>query len=139
MIIYNFIYCFFYKLWEKRGSDGRLNGTGVVFFTLLMHILLIFEIIFDLTGYKISLFPNHDGATYSQRKGFNFIICIPFIIAIWLFYNRNRTDRLLKEYQDCYNGDENKTSLRILLYIVLPTILLIILAVIRQKFGTLNI
>ena len=139
MNIYNFTYCFFYKLWEKQGTDGRLSGTGIVFFTLLMHILLILEIIFDLTGHKLSLFPHHEGASYSQRKNFNLIFCIPFIIAIWLFYNRYRTDKLLKEYEIYYEGDESKISLRILLYVVLPPILLLVLALIRQKLGTLNI
>lgn len=139
MKIYNLVYCFFYELAEKRGSDGRLSATGIVFFALLMHILLILEIIFDLTGHKIALFPYYDGAAYRYRKVFNILICIPFIIVIWLFYNRNRTNRLLKEYEDQYKGDENKTSLRFILYVIAPTILVLILSSIRHKFGTLNI
>ena len=133
MNIYNFIYCFFYKLWEKRGSDGRLNGTGIVFFSLLMHIYLMFEIILDITGYKLTLFPNNAEAMYSERKSLDFIISIPFIIAIWFFYNRKRTDKLIEEYNEEYGENESKISLRILLYVIVPTILVVFLAVMRQK------
>lgn len=139
MKIYNLIYCFFYELSENQGRDGRLSAAGIVFFALLMHILLILEIIFDLTGHKIDLFPHYNGAAYSHRKEYNMLLCVPFMIVIWLFYNRNRTERLLKEYQDYYKGDENRASLRFILYVIAPTILALILSSIRHKFGTLNI
>jgi amino acid permease len=133
MNIYNFIYCFFYNLWEKKGSDGRINGTGVVFFSLLIHILLILEIVYNITGYRISLLPSSHGATYGQRKGVNFIICIPFIIAIWLFYNRTRTDRILKQYEKLFDRKEKEQKTRIILYIIIPLISVLILAILRQK------
>jgi hypothetical protein len=133
MNIYNFIYCSFYNLWEKRGSDGRLSATGVIFFTLLIHISLIFEIILDTTGYELSLFPNNPNSTYGDRKTLDFIISIPFLIAIWFFYNRKRTSRLLEEYDEEYGEDERRITLRVFLFVILPVIIAITLSTLRHK------
>lgn len=131
MNIYNFIYCFFYKLWEKRGSDGRLNGTAHVLFALFMHLLLITELFLRTTGYNLIHLPNY--VTYGNNKTAFFLYTIPFSFAIWLFYNKKRTERLLEEYEDEYGDDESRITLRILIFVVIAPVLLIFLAVMRQQ------
>jgi hypothetical protein len=131
MNIYNFIYSYFYKFWAKRGNDGRIVGSGHVVFTLLMHILLIGELIRDMTGLNIVNLPNYGQS--GKNKTIYFLYLLPFFVLFWLFYNRERTKRLLKEYHDNYGEDGSKNTLKILLYVLAPTILLITLAVIRQQ------
>ena len=131
MNIYNFIYCFFYKFWEKRGNDGRIVGAGHILGVLIIHILLIAEIIQGTIGYKLIYLPNF--GEQGQNKTIYFVLAVPLWIVFWIFYNRERTKRLLKEYHQKYGEAGSKNTLKILLYVVLPAILLIILAVIRQK------
>ena len=130
MNIYNFIYCYFYKLWEKKGG-GRIDSSAHVLFSLLIHVLLIAEIIQDTIGLKIISLPNF--GQYGRNKTVYFLFAIPIWVGLWFFYNRERTKRLLKEYHQKYGETGSKNTLKILLYVVLPAILLIILAVIRQK------
>lgn len=131
MNIYNFIYCYFYKLWEKRGSDGRIVGAGHILGVFIIHILTVAEIIQDVTGYKLISLPNY--GKHGTNKTMYFFFCIPFWIAIWVLYNRERTKKLLQEYHQKYGDAGRKNTYKILLYVVTPTILVITLAVIRQN------
>jgi len=133
MNMYNFIYCFFYKFWEKRGSDGRLTGSVHVLIALLTQILLIREIIEWITGYKI--YSLHSFGEYGTNKTLYFFGCIPLAVVFFLFYNRKRTKYLLKLYHIEY-GKNNRV--RILCYFVLPIIAVITLGVLRQNFGNLS-
>jgi hypothetical protein len=127
--IYNFIYCFFYKLWEKRGSDGRLNGTAHVFFALFIHLFLISEIVLDTFHYDLIKFSNYG---MSGDKNTPFFIAIPICFIIWVFYNKTRTESLLDEYQDEYQENESRITLRILCFVVIPFVLLLVLMFIKQ-------
>ena len=131
MNIYNFIYNFFYKFWEKRGNDGRIVGAAHVLFSLIIHVLLIAEIIRDITGFNIINLPN--SRQYGINKTMYFFLAVPLWVGLWFFYNRERTKRLLKDYHQKYGETGSKNTLKILLYFVLPTILLITLVVIRQR------
>ena len=131
MNIYNFIYCFFYRFWEKRGNDGRIVGAAHVLFTFLIHVLLIAEIVQDITGFKIVSLPDYGGA--GRNKYMYFLFVIPFWVALVFFYNREHTKRLLKEYHQKYGEAASKNTVKILLYVVIPIVLLISLAVIRQR------
>ncbi|MEZ0006330.1 hypothetical protein ABH942_001700 [Flavobacterium sp. 28YEA47A] len=131
MSIYNFIYCFFYKFWEKRGSDGRLTGSIHVLCALLIQLLLVREIVRSITGSIIYKLPNY--GEYGTNKTIYLLWCIPMTICCFLFYNKNRTKRLLKKYYIEYK-DNKKNTIRILCYFVLPILVLIALGVIRQRF-----
>lgn len=133
MNIYNFIYCFFYKFWEKRGNDGRIVGSGHVLGTVIIHILLLSEIIQDITGFKIVSLPNYGGS--GSNKYMYFLFSIPFFIALWLYYNRKRSKTLLKEYYQKYGETGVINTIKMLLYLVFPAMLLITLAVIRQRLS----
>ncbi|HRP90104.1 MAG TPA: hypothetical protein PKX92_08695 [Edaphocola sp.] len=131
MNIYNFIYSFFYKFWEKRGNDGRIVGSAHVLGTIIIHALLIVEIIRDTTGLNLISLPNF--GEYGRNKTMYFFLAVPVWIGLWFFYNRERTKRLLKEYHQKYGEAGSKNTFNILLYVVIPIILLITLAVIRQR------
>jgi len=131
MNIYNFIYSFFYNFWEKRGNDGRIVGAAHVLFSLIIHVLLIAEIIRNITGFNIISLPNY--GQYGINKTMYFFFAISLWVGLWFFYNRERTKRLLKDYHQKYGETGSKNNVKILLYFVVPIILLITLAVIRQR------
>jgi hypothetical protein len=130
MNIYNFIYCFFYNFWKSKGG-GRIDSSAHVLFSIIIHLLLISEIIWDLTGYNIVSLPNF--GEYGRNKIIYFFLVIPFWIALIFFFSKERTKRLLKDYHQKYGESGAKNTFRIMLYFVLPIVLLITLAVIRQK------
>lgn len=130
MNIYNFIYCYFYNLWKSKGG-GRIDTSAHVLFAIIIHVLLLSEIIQDTTGFKIVSLYDYGGA--GRNKYMYFLFVIPFWVALVLFYNKERTKRLLKEYRQKYGETGSKSTLKILLYVVVPVILLIALAVFRQR------
>ena len=130
MNIYNFIYCFFYNFWKSKGG-GRIDSSAHVLFSLIIHVLLIAEIVRDITGFNIISLPNF--GQYGINKTMYFFFAVPLWVGLWFFYNRERTKRLLKDYHQRYGETGSKNTLKILLYFVLPIILLITLAVIRQR------
>lgn len=131
MNIYNFIYCYFHKFWQKRSYDGRIVGSAHVLFSVFIHILLIAEIIRNITDVNVISLP--DFGTYGRNKTINLILSIPFLIGLWFFYSRERTKRLLKDYHQIYGEAGRKNFIKVLLYFVLPIILLTTLAIIRQR------
>ena len=131
MNIYNFIYSFFYRFWEKRGNDGRIVGSAHVLGTIIIHVFLIAEIIRDITGFNIIILPNF--GEYGRNKTMYFFLAVPIWVGLWFFYHRERTKRLLKDYHHKYGEAGSKNILKILQYVIAPVILLITLAIIRQK------
>ncbi|OPB91197.1 hypothetical protein [Elizabethkingia ursingii] len=128
MNIYHFIYCFF---WRKDGG-GRLYCSLYVLWTLIFHILLIAETIRDITGFKILGWIPDYGNLYNKNKYMYFLFSIPFWLILFFFYNKKRTQRLLKEYDMKYGNAGRKNTIRILLYIIAPTLLAIALVIMRQ-------
>lgn len=131
MNIYNFIYCYFHKFWEKRSNDGRIVGSAHVLFSVFIHILLIAEIIRNITGVNVISLPGF--GTYGRNKTIYLFLSIPFWIGFWFFYNRERTKHLLKDYQQIYGEAGRKNLIKVILYFILPIVLLITLAIIRQR------
>jgi hypothetical protein len=117
-------------MWKSKGG-GRIDSSAHVLFSILIHVLLIAEIIRDITGFNIISLPNF-GAS-GINKTMYFFLAVPLWIGLWFFYNRERTKRLLKDYHQKYGEAGSKNTLKILLYFVIPIVLLITLAVIRQK------
>lgn len=130
MNVYNYTYCYFHNLWKNKGG-GRIDSSAHVLFSVIIHILLLSEIIRDLTGFNLISLPYF--GEYGRNKMIYFFLAVPLWLGLFFFYSRERTKRLLKEYQLKYGEEKNKNTLRILLYVVLPTVLLITLAVIRQN------
>ena len=129
MNIYNFIFCYFYIFWQKRNGDGKFSAVMHVFFAMLIHVLLITEIFEDLTGLQIFHIPRL--GNYGESKMKYMLFCIPIIALIYFYYNRERTKNLLKYYSEEYKTDKN--GLKVIIYIIIPTILVILLAIFRQN------
>jgi hypothetical protein len=130
MNIYNFIYCYFYNLWKSKGG-GRLDASAHVLFVIIIHSLLISEITQDLTGVIMIKLPDYGGA--GANKYMYFLFAVPFWVSLLIFYSTARTKRLLREYHLKYGEAAGTNTLKILLVVILPIILLITLAVIRQR------
>ncbi|WP_407483999.1 hypothetical protein [Elizabethkingia meningoseptica] len=129
MNIYHFIYCYF---WRKDGGGGRLYCSLYVMIALVMHTLLIAEIIRDITDFKILGWIPDYGNRYNRNKYMYMLFSIPFWLVLFFFYNKKRTKKLLKEYDAKYGNAGRKNTIRVLLYIIAPTLLAIALVIIRQ-------
>jgi hypothetical protein len=129
MNIYHSIYCFFYKLWEKRGNDGKFSGSVHILFTLCMHLLLFGEIFHDITGNELFKLPKF--VTHSKIN--LIIVCVPFFLCIRYYFNSTKTSELLEEYEEEYGENESKISLIILLFAIMPVILAITLSTMRHN------
>ena len=88
-------------------------------------------IVCDITGFNIISLP--DFGEYGRNKTMYFFYAVPLWVGLILFYNKERTKRLLKDYHQKYGETGSKNNVKILLYFVVPIILLITLAVIRQR------
>lgn len=131
MNIYDFVFCFFHRYWQKRDGDGKFNGVLHVTFTIGIHLLLIYQLIEIISNVKI--FSFHNFGSYGKNKLYFMAIGLIILLIIWPFYNRERTKRLLNEYHQKYREAGIKNMMKILLYVVIPAILSITLTVIRQK------
>ena len=130
MNIYNFVYCFFYNYWEKRGTDGRVVASVVLLFTLCIHMFFILEIVHVFGNVEFTYFSSF--GSKDRIKTNVTLFSIPLWIIIGLYFNRKRTKRLLIEYNKIYYNNRNNT-LRAIFYVVFPFILAITLAIIRQN------
>jgi|GEM_PF-2433050 len=133
MNIYNFIYCFFYKVWSKRGDNGNISGAGHLLFAIMMHLLLLSEIIRWVADVNILPLPNY--GTTGRNRNVWMLFIFPFWIGLCFFYNKIRTQRLMEQYKLKYGNSKWKNTIRVLLYVLLPMILTIVLSLIRQKRG----
>ncbi len=127
MNIYNFIFCFFCKKYGNSGP-GRIYGSGMLLFTVIIHFALIREL--------ISCFIDSDFFAFSHivDKGKYYFHVALITFALVFFYDSKRVERLMEKYysRDEYvqQGDTN----RVILIIVVPIILICIIMPIRQKY-----
>lgn len=86
------------------------------------------EILTFLLGRKIFFYQNN------LTKSKYYLLFGLIVFVFFLFYDSKRVERLMKKY---YSRDEyvqQKDTNRIIFYILVPLILSIVLAVIRQKY-----
>lgn len=127
MNIYNFIFCYYCKRYGENIA-GRTYGSAMLFFSILMHFNLSREILTFLLGHKVFFYQNN----LTKSKYYLLYGLIVFVFV--LFYDNKRVKRLMKQY---YSRDEyvqQRDTNRVIIYIVVPLILSIVLAVIRQKY-----
>jgi hypothetical protein len=127
MNIYNFIFCFFCKK-DGNSGPGRIYGSEMLIFSILMHFNLSREILSLLLGHKVLFFQDN------LTKDKYYLIYGLTVFVFVLFYDNKRVERLMEQY---YSRDEyvqQRDTNKIILYIVIPLILSIVLAVIRQKY-----
>jgi len=127
MNIYNFIFCFFCKKYGNSGP-GKIYGSGMLLFSILMHFNLSREILSLLLGHKVLFFQDN------LTKGKYYLIYGLTVFVFVLFYDNKRVKRLMEQYYSREEYVQQGDTNRIILYMVVPLILSIVLAVIRQKY-----
>lgn len=61
------------------------------------------------------------------------LIILFLILVIFFIYNAERTERLMKEYNIRYKDDVLGNILRMFFYLVVPTVVGVLLALIRNR------
>ena len=131
MNIYHLIYVYFYR---RNGADliGKICGSSYVFVAIFMQLLLLREIITDLTGCHFMIFPESSGKSHLQSKGADFLLCIPIVAGIYFFYNNQRIERIIEKFDARDEYIQQRDPNKMILYIVVPAVLTILFALIRQ-------
>ncbi len=125
MNVYNYIYAFFCRFWGNLIGNGRIIGAVHVTFALLMHMLFFSEIIRNTFLRKVVRTNYNDLGVL--RDVYWLVIAI-LILIVYFIYTPNRTYRLIKEYNVRYSEDLLGNILRILFYLIVPTVVGIYLA-----------
>lgn len=119
MSLYNFIYCFIYKLSAKRWTKARFLSAGTVLFSFLVHMLLILSLVRFILNSPIS---------GKETNGLALIGVVLMIVIGWLalnrFYSLGRTRKLLKVYRYKYGFAPRAQAVKVLLITLLPCALL---------------
>ncbi|WP_276135270.1 hypothetical protein [Polluticoccus soli] len=127
---YHFIFYYVQTFWSKRKADARLHGQMAVFFTVLMHVLLLVEVIWDLTGIQLLYLP--DLPTYGQRKSVMMLCLVPFLIPFFLYFSKTKAAQINDHYESRGLSDAKQLTW-FCLVLVLPFVLLVLLSVLRQN------
>lgn len=122
MKIYNFIFCFFYELWQKKDGDGRFEGVMHVLITIVVHTMLVYRSVDLLIEKKIFLLPVF--STYGSNKTFYLILLIPFTVFIYKFYSNNKIKLLMHNYRKRYINSKMTKIINVFLILIFPMILL---------------
>jgi len=131
MNIYHLIYIYFYR---RNGADlvGKICGSAYVFVALFMQLLLLREIITDITGSNLMIFPDTSGNSHLQSKRTDFLLCIPIVAGIYFFYNNQRIERIIEKFDARDEYMQQRDPNKMILYIVVPAVLTVVFALIRQ-------
>ena len=128
--MYNFIFYFFYKYFEKtRDSTPKYRAILTVAVTIGFHLFFIISIVkyvFDIT------IPRFDESYF-----FNKLYMMPFalllILFIYLYYNQNRINKILGHYNNEEKVFTFKNVATIIFVIIVPLILGITLIKMGQR------
>jgi hypothetical protein len=78
------------------------------------------------------IFPETSGNSHLQSKGADFLICIPIVASIYFFYNNQRIERIIEKFDARDEYIQQRDPNKMILYIVVPAVLTIVFALIRQ-------
>lgn len=109
MNTYNFIFCFFCK---KYGNScpGRIYGSGMLIFSILMHFNLSREILSLLLGHKVLFFKDY------LTKGKYYLIYGLTVFVFVLFYDNKRVERLMEQYYSIDEYVQQGDTNRVIIY-----------------------
>lgn len=119
MNVYNYLYSFFYRFWESKVGNGRILGAVHVTFALLMHMLFFSEVIRTATVRKIVKTGYTD---FPVLRDAYWLIIIGIILVVYFIYTPDRTYRLVREFEVRYGEDLLGNILKMLFYLVIPTV-----------------
>ncbi len=134
MNIYHFVYAYFYNKVDYP-KLGRIYGSAHVFLALLSHFLFVSQIINCIIDYNFVsfLFSGRVNGTLFHRKQVYFMYCVPFFIFSWLYYNKERTEKILEKFNDRDEYTIQGDAKRVCIYILGPFLAMIFLVFLKQK------
>ena len=121
--MYNFVFWFFYKFfeWRKR-FKSIFVAASIVGVTIIVHLVLVYSIIRNITGLKIQPFQG----SYGSRKYVLMGIALVFFFFIYLVYSKANAKEILKKYQG--NRFSNlKNVFLIIVILILPLVIVLLL------------
>lgn len=96
--MYNFIYWFFYKLFEWRNNEkSTFMPTIAVVLAFIIHFFLFYSF-FRLLTHSNPLSWGED-LTYGERKYLMLPIVLVMFFGVWYFYYRKRSEYIVSSYQ----------------------------------------
>jgi hypothetical protein len=130
MNVYNYIYTFFCRFWGNKVGNGRIIGAAHVTFALLMHMLFFSEVVRS-TSLQQAVTTEYENVAVLRDAYWLFIAVL--VLVVYFIYTPERTYRLIKEYNVRYAEDLLGNILRILFYIIIPTVVGVLLALYRNR------
>ncbi len=114
--MYNFIFIFFYKYFQRlKDPIPRYRAILAVTTTIGFHVFCLVSI--------LKYFLNITLPRFDERYLINKFYIIPFILVlvllVYLYYNKNRTDEIIKSKKNMFTI---KNIFTIILIIILPVI-----------------
>lgn len=121
--MYNYIFWVIYRRNINRNKDKWLsknNASGVVFFALFVHIILILTLIKWISGLKPDL------SYFTNNRGVGILGVLLCISATYLYYSENRIAKIESKY---INSDQEKKNngLIVSIIIFIPLLIIIVL------------
>lgn len=124
-MIYDFLYCFFNKFGENKAPTyGRYVGSLYVAFAILIHALLLLKIIELTTGNSFINLSDFN-IILKHKKSYLYATIGVWVLSL-LYFNTGRTDLLLEKYDELHKETESKTTLKMILSLIVPLILFVI-------------
>ncbi len=125
--MYNYIFWVLYNRdlnrRKKSKTFSRYDASLIVFFTLLVHIAFILEIIKKFFfGFFESLHLDY----LTNNKGFEVLLFALLIFLVYKFYTENRIKMIVNKYSGL-KWNPTLNGIIVLVIIFLPLILLIIM------------
>ena len=131
--MYNYIFYFFYTIYKRR-KDGGERFSGVVFTwaAQLAHILFLLAII--RYGFHTDIIPKNNFTNFIFRDRFymQFTIALPWIVALYFYYNQKRIDEIEQKYSNT-KIISLKNGLMVASLLLIPFIIAIRIAIITTK------
>lgn len=130
MNVYNYIFCFFCRLYGRYIGNGRIIGAVHVAFAMLMHMLFLSEIV--RRGFFRKVIKTGTD-NFPVIRDIYWLVIVILVMVIYAIYTPLRAQRLLREYTIRYNDDVLGHILRVFFYLIVPTAGGILLAMMRKR------
>jgi DMSO reductase anchor subunit len=123
--MYNFIFYIIYCQQVQKGKGevfARYNGSLIVSFALIVHLLLLLTVIRFLF-YKQGM-PTKDQHHINTTLPGLLLIAVIFVL-VFKFYNNNRVNKILESYANENNPTKTSNVIKVVLALLIPLIILI--------------
>jgi hypothetical protein len=123
--MYGYIFWVIYeknKLRDKSDWLSRTNASGIVFFALLLHILLVLQIV-NVFYYGRKTLP----ASWNVNKGILFVLALVSLALVCLYFNKERIKKLQRKYESKDSILNENGGFVVALLVFVPLIAIIVM------------